>query len=356
MRLRFGAFAMVGAAGFILQIAAIAALLSNGWSYLAAAAAGVEIAILHNFWWHERWTWRDRTARHGGPSVHARLFRYHLTTGTTSIAGNLALTLLFVEAARMPPLLANAAAVALMSLANFRVADRWVFAGRTAMTVALMASTAPVRASAAELQPETAAAWQRYVADYESKRDPRHAAAASGSEPQGETIAVPGGAIHRWGASTLITGITVAELVHGLMHPGTPPPQEDVLAARVLDRGEDSLRVYVKLVRTALITVTYDTEHEMQFERHGPALATSRSVATSIRETDGQDRGFLWRLNSYWRYIQKPEGVVVEVESLSLSRSVPALIRPIAAPIISRIAKESVARTLAAMKRHFTRG
>ena len=68
MRFRFGAFAAVGVFGFVLQITAIASLLSAGWSYLAATAAGVELAVLHNFWWHERWTWRDRTTSPGGAS------------------------------------------------------------------------------------------------------------------------------------------------------------------------------------------------------------------------------------------------------------------------------------------------
>jgi putative flippase GtrA len=355
MKFRFGAFAAVGALGFVLQLASIAALLSAGWSYLAATAAGVELAVLHNFWWHERWTWRDRAPQGAGIRRRSmRLLRYHMTTAITSIGGNLVLTFVFVETVRMPPVLANAAAVAVMSLANFRVADRWVFAGRTALTVAAVVSSVPA-AAAAELRPETAAAWNRYVADYEAKRDPRRAVPVSAADPQGETIAVPGGAIHRWRASTLIPGITVPELVHALMHPGTPPPQEDVVEARVLGRQNNSLRVYLKLVRTTLITVTYDTEHEMAFDQPTPALATSRSVATSIREADGGDRGFLWKLNSYWRYAQTPAGVIVELESLSLSRSVPALIRPMAGPIISRIARESVARTLAAMKRHYSR-
>jgi len=66
---------------------------------------------------------------------------------------------------------------------------------------------------------------------------------------------------------------------------------------------------------------------------------------TSIREVGDGDRGLLWRLNSYWRYRQTSKGVVVDVESLSLSRSVPAMIRPFATPIISHVAHESMVRT-----------
>jgi hypothetical protein len=142
-------------------------------------------------------------------------------------------------------------------------------------------------------------------------------------------------------------------MVNALMHPGTPPPQEDVLESRVLARSGDTLCVYLKLVRKTVITVTYDTEHQVTFARHSPRLATSRSVSTKIAESDGRDRGFLWRLNSYWRYAQVGNDVRVEVESLSLSRDVPMVLRPVAGPIINRIARESMLRTLQAIKDFF---
>jgi putative flippase GtrA len=310
MKIRFQAFALVGAVGFGVQLATIAALTAVNLPYLTATAAGVELAVLHNYWWHERWTWRDRAH---GPNRLLRLARYHLATGLTSLAGNLLLTALFVEAANAPPVVANAAAVTLMGLVNFRISDRWIFAGRAVAVVAL-ASASCLDASAAELRPETSAAWERYVRRFEATRleDPDRRIALSG--PEGEAIGVSGGTIHHWRAAVLIRGVTVAGLVDTLLQRGTPPPQEDVLEARLLGRRGNSLRVYLKLMRTALVTVTYDTEHEIAFSRGDTGAATSRSVATSIRETGGGDRGFLWRLNSYWRYVQVAEGVVVELE------------------------------------------
>ena len=70
----------------------------------------------------------------------------------------------------------------------------------------------------------------------------------------------------------------------------------------------------------------------------------------------GDDRGFLWRLNSYWRYEQLPGGVVVECESLSLSRSLPALVRGAVQPIIDQVARGSLERTLSAMRTRLSRG
>ena len=69
------------------------------------------------------------------------------------------------------------------------------------------------------------------------------------------------------------------------------------------------MRVFVRLVRHAIVTVTYDTEHEMRFRRVDADVATARSVATRIEEVGGSDHGFLWRLHSYWRYEEVNGGV-----------------------------------------------
>ena len=90
----------------------------------------------------------------------------------------------------------------------------------------------------------------------------------------------------------------------------------------------------------------------MAFRRRTPTQATARSVATRIDEVGGADRGFLWRLNSCWRYEQVDGGVRIDLESLTLSRDVPTLVRPIASPIVSRIARESMVRTLDALCRY----
>jgi hypothetical protein len=221
---------------------------------------------------------------------------------------------------------------------------------------AFVACALPRTASAA---PERATldAWQRYAASVEGRLDRGRATAGSiprdGLSASGESVPVPSGTISHWRGAVLLRGITLDRLLNGLMNPGTPPPQADVVASRVLTRGDDTLRVYIRLVRHAIVTATYDTEHEMTFTRHSPTVATARSVATRIEEVGGGDRGFLWRLHSYWRYEQKPEGVLVELESLTLSRSVPSLVRPVAMPLVNKVARESMTRTLDALKQFF---
>ena len=126
-RHRFGAFLCVGVLGFVLQIAALAALtLVAGWRWLPATIASVELAVLHNFYWHRRWTWRDRPAISSG----GLLMRFHLSNGVASLVGNAGLMALLVEIGKLPPIVANVIAVAMISLANFAMADRWVFGNR----------------------------------------------------------------------------------------------------------------------------------------------------------------------------------------------------------------------------------
>jgi putative flippase GtrA len=125
---RFLKFNGVGVVGFALQFAVLTLLLRVGLHYLAATAIAVELTVLHNFAWHERWTWRDRTAGIGGPSRARRLWRFHASNGLVSLAGNLLLMRLLVGLLGLPALPANLLAVLLCALVNFTAGDRFVFA------------------------------------------------------------------------------------------------------------------------------------------------------------------------------------------------------------------------------------
>jgi len=125
---RIAAFATVGGLGFLLQLATLECLASWAeWQPLPATAAAVELAVLHNLWWHERWTWSDRGERTLGR--WPRLVRYQAVTGVATI-GNVIVTLLLAKVG-FCLLAANALAVGAMSAANFMMSDRWIFgAGR----------------------------------------------------------------------------------------------------------------------------------------------------------------------------------------------------------------------------------
>lgn len=120
-------FYLVGAGGIGVQLAALALLTSVlHLDYLFATAMAVETAVLHNFAWHERYTWADRRTVHLW-HVGGRLLRFNLTTGATSILGNVVLMRLLVGQAHLPPVAANLVTIAACSLLNFLVSDRVVF-------------------------------------------------------------------------------------------------------------------------------------------------------------------------------------------------------------------------------------
>jgi putative flippase GtrA len=123
--LRFLRFNGVGLLGFAVQLAVLGALIHLRLHYLAATAVAVEVAVLHNFAWHERWTWRDRAAVPG--SGARRLWRFHASNGVISLAGNLVLMRLLVGVLNLPPIAGNLLAVVLCSLLNFAASDRFVF-------------------------------------------------------------------------------------------------------------------------------------------------------------------------------------------------------------------------------------
>lgn len=120
-------FNLVGAMGMVLQLAALA--LFNHCApghYLAATGAAVEVTLLHNFAWHQSYTWRDRW---GSSTPLAQFVRFHLSNGLVSFAGNLAVMRVLVEGAHMPAVAANAVAILCCSIVNFCFGDNWVFAG-----------------------------------------------------------------------------------------------------------------------------------------------------------------------------------------------------------------------------------
>jgi len=120
-------FNAVGIIGVGVQLSALAILRTGlGVDYLVATFLAVEAAVLHNFIWHERWTWVERTQQKPG-GVIGRIFRFHLANGLISIAGNLVLMWLFVSRLHLHYFLANLIAIGTCSIVNFFASDRLVF-------------------------------------------------------------------------------------------------------------------------------------------------------------------------------------------------------------------------------------
>ncbi len=123
--MRWVRFNAVGVLGMGVQLGALAGfnrVLAG--HYLVATCAALEVTLLHNFWWHQRFTWADR--REVTPRWRA-LLRFHLSNGAVSLGGNLLLMRVLVGW-RWPLLVANLVAIACCSMANFALGTKWAFA------------------------------------------------------------------------------------------------------------------------------------------------------------------------------------------------------------------------------------
>lgn len=122
-------FQAVGLIGVGVQLAALFFFKSvAGLDYMVATALAVELAVLHNFCWHERWTWVERTRlTPDAASVVRRLLRFNLTTGMVSILSNLFLMRLLAGSLHLHYLLANMLAIATTFLANFLFSELFAF-------------------------------------------------------------------------------------------------------------------------------------------------------------------------------------------------------------------------------------
>jgi putative flippase GtrA len=126
--IHFIRFNVVGVFGFALQSGALFVLThrEHPLGYLAATAAAVELAVLSNFVWHQRWTWRDRPSATRGETLR-RLAKFNITNGAVSITGNLVLMSILVGRLGLPIAGANLASVVACSICNFLLADRIAF-------------------------------------------------------------------------------------------------------------------------------------------------------------------------------------------------------------------------------------
>jgi len=130
LAVRWLKFNFVGAVGIGVQMGAFALLKGVlGVNYMPATALAVETAVLHNFVWHERFTWKDR-ARGTWREAAIRLLKFHAGNGAVSILGNLALMRLLVGGAHLNAYLASILSIGACALLNFAVGEWFVFRER----------------------------------------------------------------------------------------------------------------------------------------------------------------------------------------------------------------------------------
>ena len=238
----------------------------------------------------------------------------------------------------------------------------------------------PVVLAGQTLRGPTAAGWQAYVAAIEARVERERGQALTSStaiergqvlvEPvrmrgPGGDLEVPDATVNHWRGLALIPGARLDDVLSRLEREPPDTRQQDVLASAVLDQRPGWNKVSLRVHRSLVLSAVFDTEHETTFQRQGAARASSQSTATKIVEVDhagtpserakrpDEDRGLLWRWNAYWRYEQVDRGVLVECESLTLSRHVPVLLGPVVGPLMNKVAKESMERTLVTLRERF---
>jgi len=175
-------------------------------------------------------------------------------------------------------------------------------------------------------------------------------------------VHVPGGLIHDWAGVVFIPGVSLPEVLgfvedynHAAAHYAP-----NVIESRLLSRSGNSFRVFLRLKQTQIISVLFDTDYDIHYVQLDAARAYSISHSTRIAQLAGgsQDRelppadedGFLWRLDTYWRFEQANGGVYVQCRAISLSRAIPRGLAWIVAPFIKDIPRKSLQFTLNATR------
>jgi hypothetical protein len=178
-------------------------------------------------------------------------------------------------------------------------------------------------------------------------------------------IACPGGMIHHWTGAVFIPGAKLEDVLGVLedydRHSVYYVP--DVERSKVESREGEHFRAFLRFRRHKVITVVLNSEHEVQYFHDGPGKAHSRSSAVRIAEvenagkkderekTPGDDDGFMWRMETWWRMEERDGGVYVQSEVASLTRDIPTGLGWMIKPFVTGIPKESLTFTLEATRK-----
>ena len=246
------------------------------------------------------------------------------------------------------------------------------------------ALAASIHLSAAELTPATVAAFNRYVSVSEAERsaettflwiDADHAARRKAREElrrgglaierletreRGRDLPVPDGLVHHWVGAIFVPGATVDQALTLLQdydrHHEIYAPA--VARSRLVSRNGDTFKPFLRFFMKKVIPVVVNSDHEAVFTWHDATRAQSRIYSTRIAEVQnpgtpqererpvGHDGGYLWRLNSYWRFLQRDGGVYLQCESITLTRGIPCGVGWIVRPFVTSIPRETLTFTL----------
>lgn len=245
-------------------------------------------------------------------------------------------------------------------------------------------------AAAADLEPKTVAAFDRYVRATEARMsastqflwidtlaEPQRRKAGDAlrsgefviekltTTEGGKAIEIPDGIVHHWVGVVLVPKVTIDQAVALLQdydrHAEVYKP--NVVRSKLRSRSGDDFTVYLRFSMKKVITVIVNSEHTAHFTRHAPDRVSSRIFSTRIAQVEDADTpkerempvgggdGYLWRLNSYWRFQQRPEGVYIQCESVTLTRGLPFGFGFLLRPFVTTLPRETLEFTLEATRK-----
>lgn len=176
---------------------------------------------------------------------------------------------------------------------------------------------------------------------------------------------LPGAMLHHWRGTAFAAGAKAADFER-LMRDFNGYPQHfapQVLQARVLMQHDDRLQgdrlqATMRVRQTHVITVVMDTTYDIAYGRLDEQHGYSISRSTKVEEVDApgtageralsadEEHGFLWRLNTYWSYEERDGGLYMQIESVSLTRSIPRGLGWAVGPFVESVPRESLEFTL----------
>ena len=181
----------------------------------------------------------------------------------------------------------------------------------------------------------------------------------------GRNVDVPSGMIHDWEGVIFIPGVKIDDVLKVLQdydhHATYYAP--DVAKARIESRNGNQFIVFLRFRRQKIVTVVLDTEHEVTYYRDSPLRGHSRSSAVRIAQVEdpdgpnekekapGEDDGFLWRMETWWRMEERDSGVYVQNQVVTLTRDIPTGLAWLIEPFITKIPKETLEFTLQATRK-----
>jgi len=184
----------------------------------------------------------------------------------------------------------------------------------------------------------------------------------------GEKIQCPGGMIHHWVGTVFIPGAKLPAVVAALQdydhHAQYYTP--DVEQSKIESRDDDHFVLFLRFRRHKVITVVLNTRHDVRYFRDSAVREHSRSSAMRIAEVEnagkpterekppGEDGGYLWRMETWWRMEERDGGVYLQSEVVSLTRDIPAGLGWLIGPFVTSIPKETLTFTLHATRRAVT--